>query len=63
MTSDGLPAPLLVKAVEFLLEREVPIARVGDASEQPQEIGWHPVTECQIVLRAYALGMAEATAE
>ena len=60
MSDGGTDKALLQRAVYYLLDQGAPIELVGDAQDQQFEIDGQPVTGSQVILKAYAIGMAEA---
>jgi len=60
MTKSNPDTALIGRAVRHLLERGERIKVDFDADEPRFEIDGRPDSEDQVILRAYALGMAEA---
>lgn len=59
MTGMEADMALLQEAVYFLLDRGAAIELIGDAETPEFEIEGEAVTVSQVILKAYAAGMAE----
>ena len=59
MSDDDTDMALLQRAVRHMLEQGVHIDLVGDRPNPQIEVAGQPLIASQVILRAYALGMAE----
>lgn len=60
MTGYAIDETLVQRAVRYLLEQGAAINLIGDTDVPSFEIAGEPVSVSQVVLRAYAAGMADA---
>jgi hypothetical protein len=60
MADNEVDDTLLKQAFRFLLERGEPIKLIGEAAVPAFEMAGQPVNASQVVLKAYAAGMADA---
>lgn len=61
MAYDEVDETLLRKAVRYLLEQGAPLKLIGEAEVSGFEMGGQTVGASQVILRAYAAGMADGT--
>lgn len=60
MTDQAVDDALLRQAVRYLLEEGVSIDLIGDTDVPAFEMAGQAISASQVILRAYAAGMADA---